>query len=1550
MRINSRTILDLLHRSQYRCCCSTLLAVTLLTALLYGAVDEAALSGGTAHMAILLKPEQTQMNPLRIDTLSYDFTSSLDGWGFLNSPDTVQEYYPDASCIERWRMISVSPVFDIQWSSFSTTGAAQVYCPFRGYNSGSCNYRWWIKSIQTPVPTQWNGVRRIEARIYRSTSGSVYAMIGYKRPGDDVYQYQSWSGSLPGNTWTTIYLDEPSTGAFSNLTGVSVLFGAYSADGNVYVDLVRGLKFVAVTPTLVSPGDSVVIQDNTPNFVWSGDGDSYTLQIDTDPIFATPTIYPGIAAKNYTAPDPLPNTGGYSGFRYYWRVQANYSNGQNSAFSTANRLEISGPHEVPSEFPDLRSAYNAFQRFSGGTILVAPGTYTGPNNCNLGGFGEKPVHVISLSGASATIIDCQGLYRGFYYDLYSVGGTRLDGFTIRNAVGTGDSAAVVCWTGSPDIRNCIIENTRGKGIYCRSGAQPKITNCRIAGSDSAGVVLELGANSTISGCTFTNNRTYGLELRDGTTAQVNGCSFLEVLPGSSGISHSLSASGATLTISNSRFSNSRGTGLVGSNSALTIRNCVFSGNKESYAGGGIGLWLARDKSVTIDSCLFEDNSAPSGGGIFISQVAALNISRSTFVRNSIGIDVSAEASVAKPISVNNTIIAFSTTGAGVRSPNTSIALNFACSDIFGNTGGDWVGTIAGQLGVNNNIGLNPLFCDTANHDLTIATISPCAASNTSCGQIGRYEANCTLNRPPTFSLTRDTVIAEGTALVLTVSATDPDETTPSLSAENLPTNSTFSSPAGGSGTLLFNPDYNQAGIYSVRFIATDGELSDTLVVTITVNDVNRPPTLDLVRDTSIAEGATLSLVIRANDPDGTTPVLTATGVPLHAIFTDNRNGTGVLTFSPQTGQSGNYALGIIASDGKLADSATINIRVYHQNRVPEISVPNDTTVSEGQHLMLTIHAADPDETIPALSASELPPGATFVDNHDGSGEFNWTPTLTQAGTHVATFRASDGELSVSASVSIHVSNVNQAPQWTISRDTLISTNDSLTLVVSAFDPDGTLPVLFAENLPANSQFTDSADGRGVMIFYPEVTQVGAYSIRFIASDGILQDTMYVTVTVTLGPLLAVDPDTLSLQNDQVTGSITISNSGKGNLEWTATADAAWLSLDQTSGNLTESESVTVTASVDTSGMSSGSHSGQVMINSNEGQVNVTVTIHRLLSLMMPPILTSVHVVDSIRIPFNGFIDADSLLATVEVETKSHRASKKMVVQQGGRTILYVAPLNEQEFDELDLIKVHVGQNLRDARGVPLKASDTLRVFLTGAAIWPGDTNADSVVDERDILPIGVYFNQQGPPRQDAVLNWYRQLCHAVVAGSAWEPYESIYADADGNGSIEYEDICAISDNWMKSVPNESLASRSFDSRVSLQNLGPETINGLYTALLGCDESQGRAEIRDMLEAMLVEQKEVLPDRVTLCQNYPNPLNPTTTIEFYLTEAAHVKVTILNVLGREVRTLCSGNYGAGFSRVEWNGTDDLGRDVASGVYYYRLQIGDLTLTRAMLLSK
>lgn len=96
---------------------------------------------------------------------------------------------------------------------------------------------------------------------------------------------------------------------------------------------------------------------------------------------------------------------------------------------------------------------------------------------------------------------------------------------------------------------------------------------------------------------------------------------------------------------------------------------------------------------------------------------------------------------------------------------------------------------------------------------------------------------------------------------------------------------------------------------------------------------------------------------------------------------------------------------------------------------------------------------------------------------------------------------------------------------------------------------------------------------------------------------------------------------------------------------------------------------------------------------------------------------------------------------------------------------------------------------------------------------------------------------------------------------------------------------------------------------------------------------------------------VSPDNYRLDQNYPNPFNPTTIIPFYLPVRNSVSLRIYDMLGREVRTLVSGQqFEPGNQKVEWNGRDNDGRAVASGSYIYRIDAGTFSSSRRMVLIK
>jgi hypothetical protein len=369
------------------------------------------------------------------------------------------------------------------------------------------------------------------------------------------------------------------------------------------------------------------------------------------------------------------------------------------------------------------------------------------------------------------------------------------------------------------------------------------------------------------------------------------------------------------------------------------------------------------------------------------------------------------------------------------------------------------------------------------------------------------------NRAPVLATIGPKSVNEGQNLSFGLSATDADGDAIILTAETVPTNGTFTDYSNGTGTFSFNPSFTQAGIYSVRFIASDGSLADSEIVAITVNDVNRPPVLAAIGPKSVDEGQNLNFSATASDPDGAPPTLTAENLPARATFVDNGVGAGSFNFNPDFTQAGVYSVRFIASDGSLADTEIVAITVNNVNRAPVLVAIGPQSVNEGQNLNFGVSATDPDGNAPALIAENVPVNATFTDNGNGTGTFNFSPAFTQSGVYSVRFVATDGSLADSELVAITVNDVNQAPVWTPIGAKLVNEGQNLNFGVTASDPDGTIPTLTLVGLPTNATFTDNGNGTGTFNFNPDFTQSGVYHPRFIASDGLLADTEMVVVTV-----------------------------------------------------------------------------------------------------------------------------------------------------------------------------------------------------------------------------------------------------------------------------------------------------------------------------------------------------------------------------------------------------------------------------------------------------
>ena len=149
-----------------------------------------------------------------------------------------------------------------------------------------------------------------------------------------------------------------------------------------------------------------------------------------------------------------------------------------------------------------------------------------------------------------------------------------------------------------------------------------------------------------------------------------------------------------------------------------------------------------------------------------------------------------------------------------------------------------------------------------------------------------------------------------------------------------------------------------------------------------------------------------------------------------------------------------------------------------------------------------------------------------------------------------------------------------------------------------------------------------------------------------------------------------------------------------------------------------------------------------------------------------------------------------------------------------------------------------------------------------------------------------------------------------------------------------EEIKSDNQSYLK-IPFEFISSENIVSNVMIENV----------LLAGIDGSLINQNIRTNSSDF-----KVVPNEFALHQNHPNPFNPNTTISFDLPEESFVNLTVYNLTGKKVLTLKSDNVSAGFHSLDWNGKDEFGNSVASGMYFYRLDTKSFQSTKKMLFLK
>lgn len=174
--------------------------------------------------------------------------------------------------------------------------------------------------------------------------------------------------------------------------------------------------------------------------------------------------------------------------------------------------------------------------------------------------------------------------------------------------------------------------------------------------------------------------------------------------------------------------------------------------------------------------------------------------------------------------------------------------------------------------------------------------------------------------------------------------------------------------------------------------------------------------------------------------------------------------------------------------------------------------------------------------------------------------------------------------------------------------------------------------------------------------------------------------------------------------------------------------------------------------------------------------------------------------------------------------------------------------------------------------------------------------------------------------------------------------------------IRYSSAPISSGNWnsCNQVTDEPIPQQCGSlENFTITALDPDT--WYYIAIIAADEASNWSELSNVIAvktqslALDVETDEYnIPEDFRLAQNFPNPFNPSTKIEFSIPITAHVTISIYNILGQETATLIDEIKPAGNYTIIWNGADSFGQKVSSGIYIYRIIANDYTESKKMAL--
>ncbi|UCE19121.1 MAG: choice-of-anchor D domain-containing protein [Gemmatimonadota bacterium] len=428
------------------------------------------------------------------------------------------------------------------------------------------------------------------------------------------------------------------------------------------------------------------------------------------------------------------------------------------------------------------------------------------------------------------------------------------------------------------------------------------------------------------------------------------------------------------------------------------------------------------------------------------------------------------------------------------------------------------------------------------------------------------------------------------------------------------------------------------------------------------------------------------------------------------------------------------------------------------------------------------------------------------------------------------------------------------------------------------------------------------------------------------------------------------------QGQTTTLPLTLTNTRESTLTFTITILRDWLSADPDSGTMEAGADVTVDVTFDASSVESGEHHTNILIYTDDPEDNVVVVP---ITFFVEEAVITVSTPSTIRFTDPIF----DLGIAVDTETKMNKALAEVSMQVG----------YDPEF--LELLSVN-----------PTSRCDHMSDFLWEVT-EPGHVTisvsdaADNTISPGtgDVVEFSFEIQEERPCESSTMLNVSDVLLKDASGGTLDVAFEGgsltflCKGDVTLDGAVNVLDVLAVVNHILslQILEGESLDRADCNADVAVDILDAL---GIVNVVLGIGECSPGAvmtepslEVIKFLETLkpylsprdfsdfmtMVKGGTAIPTGYNLGQNYPNPFNPTTDISYHISHGrASVPITlkIYNILGQHVRTLVDDVQEPGDYTVTWDGKDDLGTDVSSGIYVYRLAAATFSASKKMALLK